>query len=203
MVSKEALTLAFAAALFAQAAQADIQHIVVVKYQANIGAGTKADIARRFLALKDVAKRDGQLIVSITGGRAISKEGFDQQLEQAFIVTFKNTTDRDYFVGKPYRNTMDPDHLALATIVEPLLHRDVDGKVTGLFVFDFNDRGRPIALGSTGRLLWQLATPDGDSRSRLSVPPGAKTIASSTSHLLFRGAAEAFLSPLRPSQWIL
>ncbi|MBY5587533.1 Dabb family protein [Rhizobium leguminosarum] len=140
MVSRKALTLAFAAALFAQAAQADIQHIVVVKYQANTDAGTKADIAKRFLALKDVAKRDGQpYIVSITGGRAISKEGFDQQLEQAFIVTFKNTADRDYFVGKPYRNTMDPDHLALATIVEPLLHRDVDGKVTGLFVFDFND----------------------------------------------------------------
>jgi hypothetical protein len=140
MVSKKALTLAFAAALFGQAAQADIQHIVVVKYQANVDAGTKATIARRFLSLKDVAKRDGQnYIVSVTGGQAVSKEGFDQQLEQAFIVTFKNTTDRDYFVGKPYQNTMDPDHLALATIVEPLLRRDVDGKVTGLLVFDFND----------------------------------------------------------------
>jgi hypothetical protein len=141
MVSKKASSLAFAVALFAQAAQADIQHIVVVKYQPHIDAGTKAEIARRFLALKDVAKRDGQpYIVSIAGGRAISREGFDQQLEHAFIVTFKNKTDRDYFVGKPYRDTMDPDHHALATIVEPLLHRDVDGKVTGLFVFDFNDR---------------------------------------------------------------
>ncbi|MFD2057053.1 hypothetical protein ACFSQT_29430 [Mesorhizobium calcicola] len=61
MAWKKASTLGFAATLFAQAAQAEIQHIVVFKYQANIAADTKADFARRFPALKDVAKRDGHL----------------------------------------------------------------------------------------------------------------------------------------------
>ena len=31
---------------------------------------------------------------------------------------------------------MDPDHLVLAKVVEPLLTRDAAGNVTGLFVFD-------------------------------------------------------------------
>jgi hypothetical protein len=119
---------------------ADIQHIVVFGYKAGVPAEKKAEIATRFLALKDLAKRNGQTyIVSITGGKAISQEGFDQGLEQAFIVTFKNEADRNYFVGKPYSDTMDPAHEALAKVVVPLVASDSTGKPTGLFVFDFND----------------------------------------------------------------
>ena len=90
----------------------------------------QAEVATRFLALKDLVKRNGQpYIVSITGGTAISKEG----LEQAFVVTFKNEEDRNYFVGKPYSDTMDPAHEALVQVVVPLIAADNTGKPTGLF----------------------------------------------------------------------
>ena len=132
-----------ATVLFAGAAFADIQHIVVFRYKAGVSAQQKAEIATKFLALKDLAKRNGQrYIVSITGGQGISKEGFDQGLEQAFIVTFKTKADRDYFVGKPYSDTMDPAHEARAQATVPLLATDSAGKPSGLFVFDYDD-GHP------------------------------------------------------------
>jgi hypothetical protein len=132
--------IGLATVLVAGTAFADIQHIVVFKYKADVPAAKKAEIATRFLALKDLARQNGQTyIVSITGGKAISKEGFDQGLEQAFVVTFKNEADRNYFVGKPYGDAMDPAHRALAQVVVPLVAVDSAGKVVGLFAFDFND----------------------------------------------------------------
>ena len=129
-----------AAVLIASPAFADIQHIVVIGYKPGVTAEQKAGIATRFLALKGLAKRNGKpYIASITGGTAISKEGFDQGLEQAFVVTFKNEADRNYFVGKPYSNVMDPAHEALVQIVVPQVAVDSAGKMTGLFVFDYDD----------------------------------------------------------------
>jgi hypothetical protein len=140
MLTKAIATLGLAALLFAGSAKADIRHIVIFKYQPQVEASTKAEIAKRFIGLKDLAKRDGKpYIVSIVGGAAISKEGFDQGFEDAFIVTFRTKSDRDYFVGKPYQETMDPDHQALAKIAEPLLARDAAGNDIGLFAFDFDD----------------------------------------------------------------
>jgi hypothetical protein len=138
---KTLFTIAASALLLAGAAQADIQHIVIFKYQPQVDEAARADIARRFLGLKDIARRDGKpYIVSILGGKAMSREGFEQGFEEAFIVTFKTASDRDYFVGKPYRETMDPDHMALAKVAEPLLTHDPGGKLTGLYVFDFDDQ---------------------------------------------------------------
>jgi Stress responsive A/B Barrel Domain len=143
MMTKAMMTFATAALLFAGAAKADIRHIVMFKYQPEVAASTKAEIAKRFIGLKDLAKREGKpYIVSIVAGRAISKEGFDQGFEDAFIVTFKTKSDRDYFVGRPYQEEMDPDHQALAKIAEPLLLRDAQGKDVGLFAFDFDDEAR-------------------------------------------------------------
>src|SRR5882724_12491989 len=129
-----------AATLLTSPVFADIHHIVVFRFKSDVTEAQKAGIAARFFALKDLAKRNGhRYIVSITGGKAISKEGFDQGLEQAFVVTFKNESDRNYFVGKPYADTMDPVHETLAKVVVPLVAADSTGKPTGLFVFDFND----------------------------------------------------------------
>jgi hypothetical protein len=140
MLLKSRFMIGLVAAFIAGTALADIQHIVVFRYRADVAAATKADLAAHFLALKDLAKRDGQrYIVSITGGQAISKEGFDQGLEQAFVVTFKNEADRNYFVGKPYSDTMDPAHQALVQVVVPLIAVDAAGKLSGIFVFDFSD----------------------------------------------------------------
>ena len=134
------LIVGLATLLVAGTAFADIRHIVVFGYKAGVPEEKKAEIATRFLALKDLAKRNGKTyIVSITGGKAISKERFDQGLEQAFVVTFKNEADRNYFVGKPYSDTMDPAHEALVQVVVPLVAADSTGKPTGLFVFDFSD----------------------------------------------------------------
>src|SRR5882757_8982567 len=139
MSSKVGIPALLATVFFAGASFANIQHIVVFRYKAGVSAQQKAEIATKFLALKDLAKRNGQTyIVSITGGKAISKEGFDQGLEQAFVVTFKNEADRNFFVGKPYSNAMDPVHQALVQVVVPLVAVDSAGKLTGLFVFDFS-----------------------------------------------------------------
>lgn len=137
---KTLLTLTASAILFAGTALADVQHIVIFKYRDGVEASTKADIAKRFIGLKDIARREGKpYILSIVGGKAASREGFDQGFEDAFILTFKTKSDRDYFVGKPYQETMDPDHLALAKVAEPLLTHDAEGKAIELYVFDFDD----------------------------------------------------------------
>jgi Stress responsive A/B Barrel Domain len=140
MITRVSLVLGIAAMLFTQSAVADIQHIVIFKYRPDVTESVKTDIARRFIKLKDIARHDGRpYIVSITGGKATSKEGFDQKMDQGFIVTFKNETDRNYWVGKPYSELMDPDHQALAKDVDPLLVRDEGGNVSGIFVFDYDD----------------------------------------------------------------
>jgi hypothetical protein len=129
-----------AASLMTTPAQAAIQHVVIFRYKPNVSAATKAEFGRRFLALKSEARRNGRpYIVNITGGHAISREGFDRKLEEGFIVTFKSAADRDYFVGAPYSKTMDPAHKALGSKVLPLLARAHDGSVDGIFVFDFDD----------------------------------------------------------------
>ncbi len=141
MTIKQQLAAGFAALLMAMPSFANIQHVVVFRYQPGVSAPVRAENASRFVALKSLAKRDGRhYIVSIVGGKAISREGFDQSFDEAFVVTFKNEADRNYFVGKPYSEAMDPDHLALAKVVEPLLVHDAAGKLTGLFVFDFDDK---------------------------------------------------------------
>jgi len=143
MSIKQQLAAGFAVLSLAMPSFAAIQHIVVFRYQPGVSAPVRAENASRFVALKSLAKRDGRsYIVSIVGGRAISREGFDQTFDEAFVVTFKNEADRNYFVGKPYSDAMDPAHLALAKVVEPLLVHDASGKLTGLFVFDFDDQAR-------------------------------------------------------------
>jgi hypothetical protein len=126
-----------ASLLIGVAASADVIHFVAFKYQPGVSQQQKADISQRFLELQKVAKKQGrQYILSIVGGKELSREGFDQGLEQAFIVTFENEGDRNFFVGKPYAAAMDPAHEALAKVVEPLLSKGADGAPNGLFVFD-------------------------------------------------------------------
>jgi hypothetical protein len=92
------LMVGLATLLVAGTAFADIQHIVVFGYKAGVPAEKKAEIATRFLALKDLAKRNGQ----------------------TYIVSI-------YFVGKPYSDTMDPAHEALVQVVVPLVAADSMG----------------------------------------------------------------------------
>ncbi|WP_082930510.1 Dabb family protein [Rhizobium bangladeshense] len=124
--------------LFAAPALADVHHFVALRYERNVDASIKAEIAERFKALKNTSMRNGKpYIMSITGGDGISKEGFDQGFEQGFLVIFASREDRDYFVGKPYSEVMDPSHQAVAQFAEPHFERDANGKVTGIFVYDY------------------------------------------------------------------
>jgi hypothetical protein len=131
---------ALGAALAASSsAFANVTHIVAFKYKASVTSAQKADFAQRFLALRHTARRNGQpYIVSITGGHESSREGFDDGMEQIFVVTFKTADDRDYFVGKPYRDAPDPAHGALMPVVMSMIDQDKAGKPT-LFVLDYDD----------------------------------------------------------------
>jgi hypothetical protein len=122
---------------------ANVTHVVAFKYKASVTSTQKADFTRRFFALRDLARRNGQpYIVSITGGRESSREGFDDGVEQVFIVTFKTADDRDYFVGKPYRDAPDPAHGALMPLVMSMIDQSAAGK-PAIFVMDFDDSGAP------------------------------------------------------------
>jgi hypothetical protein len=129
--------------MLAQAALADVRHVVVFRFKAGVDEAVRTNYVREFFHLKDRALKDGKpYIVDITGGRGISKEGYDQNFQQAFVVTFKSAADRDFFVGPPYRERMDPVHEALAKKLLPLIETDATGKPSGIFVFDFDDSNR-------------------------------------------------------------
>ena len=61
-------------------------------------------------------------------------------MSQGFIVTFKNESDRDYYVGKPFSADFDPAHDEFKQFVGPLLSIDQNGKLDGVIVFDFNTK---------------------------------------------------------------
>jgi len=112
MSIKQQLAIGFAVLSLAMPSFADIQHIVVFRYQSRMSPHRSAPRTQGALsALKSLAKRDGRsYIVSIVRrqGDQGREGGFDQTFDEAFVVTFKNEADRNYFVGKPYSDAMDP-----------------------------------------------------------------------------------------------
>ena len=114
-----------------------VEHIVLFKYKPDVSAETKQLIEKNFLALKNLALRNGKpYIVSIVTGSQSSLEGLGHGFEQGFIVTFKSEGDRNYYVGKPAVNDphyFDPAHDAFKTFVSPFLSEGNDG----VLVFDF------------------------------------------------------------------
>jgi hypothetical protein len=52
--------------------------------------------------------------------------------------TGKSAEDRDYFVGKPYREAPDPAHGALMPVVMSMIDQDAAGK-SRIFVVDYDD----------------------------------------------------------------
>lgn len=144
------ISIAVAAALaLPSPALANVIHVLSFRYKPNVTASQRADLARRIIELRQTARRDGRpYIVSIRGGSAVSREGFDQKFQQLFIIEFKTVADRNYFVGPPYLKVMDPVHSAVADRVMPNVERAADGALTGIFVFDFDERA---SVGMTKR----------------------------------------------------
>jgi len=114
-----------------------IQHIVLFRYADNVTDQQKEEVKKKFLALQQLCVRDGkQYIRSIETGTQNSGEGFDQQFEQAFIVTFKSEGDRNYYVGQPVitdAKYYDSHHQAFKDSISP----DKPVHPSGVFVFDF------------------------------------------------------------------
>ena len=117
-----------------------IKHFVAFRFKDSVTESQRVEVQNRFLALKTNARRNGKnYILSIESGLANSPEGADQGMTQGYIVTFKSAEDRDYYVGKPFFADFDPAHDAFKQLVGPLLDTDDQGKVTGVFVFDFEN----------------------------------------------------------------
>lgn len=116
-----------------------LRHVVLFRYKSDTSPEAKAQIKQRFLALKQLCKRDGKpYIVSIETGAQSSGEGVDQGLEQGFIVTFASEGDRNYYVGQPVvgdARHYDSAHQAFKDFVGPHLHEPINP--TGVVVFDF------------------------------------------------------------------
>jgi hypothetical protein len=129
----------FTFALFAiEAAWADACHVLAFRFKPGVSAATKADFARRFVELKDSARRAWMpYIVSTEGGRGASHEGFDLGFEYAFVVSLKETADRNFFVGPPYLPAMDPAYKLAAGFGIPQLEAGASGRSIGIFAFDF------------------------------------------------------------------
>lgn len=112
-----------------------VRHIVLFRYAPSVTPEQKAEVKKRFLALKTQSLRNGRpLIASIETGGELSGEGADQGLEQGFIVTFRSQGDRNYYVGQPVvtdSSYYDPAHQAFKDFVGPLLDQN------GALVFDF------------------------------------------------------------------
>jgi hypothetical protein len=120
-----------------------VHHFVAFRFNETIVTPSqKRQVMDTYLALKNkCVDADGNpYIVSFDGGFPNSKEGFQQGMEQSYIVTFKNVADRDYFVGRPFHYPYDPAHDAFKTYVGPLLRQPIN---EGLIVIDFSVLDQP------------------------------------------------------------
>lgn len=119
---------------------AQIKHVVAFKYRSSVTQQQKEEVMKRFLALKQECRRDGEnYIVDLVGGDCTgSLEGLTEGFEQAFVVTVKDRDDYKYYVGQPFSSPFDPAHDAFKKFVTPLLSVDLDGKTNGALVLDFS-----------------------------------------------------------------
>ena len=118
----------------------EIKHIVVLKYKPSITIEEQTQIFDKFLDLKNECKRDGKTYIDsiIAGNCSNSVESLNQGFQHAFIVTFKNQSDYEYYIGKPFFAPFDPKHEEFKEFVTPYLAVDEKNNINGAMVFDFN-----------------------------------------------------------------
>jgi hypothetical protein len=123
-----------------------LRHIVLFRYRPGVTPAQRAEVIRRFLALRERCRRGGRpYIVTIEQGRQNSGEGAGGPYEQGFVVTFRSQGDRNYYVGRPIVQDAayyDPEHEAFKAFVGPLLDRD------GALVFDYVVAGGDACHGA-------------------------------------------------------
>ncbi|KIO26376.1 hypothetical protein M407DRAFT_243748 [Tulasnella calospora MUT 4182] len=112
------------------AAPGKVVHIVQFKYKPGTSDDEKVLVADRFqeLAKTCLSRVTGKpYIVSLAAGLNVTRETeHDKGYEHAFVVTFQNEADLDYYIHD------DPVHGAFKAFAGPFLYADVS-------VFDFVD----------------------------------------------------------------
>jgi hypothetical protein len=113
-----------------------VRHVVAWRFTANTTQAEADEVAARYLNLFNICRLPSgePYIISLDGGTPNSKEGFQQSMQQVFIMTFSSVADRDYFVGRPLTYPFDPDHDQFKEFVGKYLHQPVH---EGLIVLDF------------------------------------------------------------------
>lgn len=107
------LTALLAVTMFAAsalAADGPIRHVVHFKFKADADNADIAKVVEGFAALK--AKIP--VVESLEGGTNMSAEGLDKGFTHCWIVTFKNSADRDAYL-------VHPDHKAFVAMLKPVL----------------------------------------------------------------------------------
>ena len=115
---------------------APIWHIVLFKFRDDVTVEMRAEVAKRFDALKSSERDDKPYILDIVHGAQNSEEGAHKDYELGFIVKFDNEDDRAYYVGRPFvgDGPFDRAHDEFKTFVGPLL-----AETNGVLVFDFTE----------------------------------------------------------------
>ncbi len=102
-------------------ARGPIVHVVSFKFKADAGAEKIKEVEQAFAALKQKIPQ----IVSYEWGTNISPEKLNKGFTHAFVLTFRNTADRDAYL-------VDPAHKAFGASLGPILD--------DVFVVDFDAR---------------------------------------------------------------
>lgn len=109
-----------------------IYHFVSFRFFDNVTQAQRDEVGDKYRQLFALCP----YIVDFKGGIPNSHEGFQQMMDQAYVLTFKSIADRDYFVGRPFSQSYDPYHDAFKAMVGPLLRKPID---EGLIVVDFQN----------------------------------------------------------------
>jgi hypothetical protein len=109
---KTLLTLLAIAMLTASSFAADgpVRHVVHFKFKADADKAQIEKVVAAFAALKGKIP----VVESLEWGTNISPEGFDKGYTHCWVLSFKNTADRDTYLHHP-------EHQAFVTLLKPIL----------------------------------------------------------------------------------
>lgn len=120
------------------------RHVVFLDLKDNVTEQQREEIIHRFLELRNSTRYGKPYIHNIEVGHSnISREGFGEGYDIAFIVSFLSQGDLNYYIGQPVISDpkfYDPMHQAFKEFVGPFIkvQKNSDGSDhVGVFVFDY------------------------------------------------------------------
>ncbi|KAH7137491.1 hypothetical protein B0J13DRAFT_559715 [Dactylonectria estremocensis] len=97
-----------------------ITRVVQLQFQPGVDASVIEDLSSQIVGLKSKClslETKEPYIESIEGGPEISLEGLQNGITHAFVIKFKNQSDRDYYA------LTDPAHQAVIQALQPSLEK--------------------------------------------------------------------------------